>query len=116
MPHHITTRPARDAGTAPPAIDRSPEAVAAVLEDAAYFPGGRTEGVAFPRTEADVAALVRTHGPILPVGAQSSLTGGATPSGGVVVSLARMTRVIDIAGDRVRVEPGVPLATLEDVA
>jgi D-lactate dehydrogenase (cytochrome) len=49
----------------------------------------------------------------LPVGAQSSLTGGATPFGEVVLSTERLTGIA-MAGDRVRVGAGVPLQALQD--
>lgn len=60
-----------------------------------------------------MAFVLRQSGPVLPVGAQSSLTGGATPFGERVLSLARMTRVGPIGSDRVRCEAGVALLTLE---
>ena len=50
---------------------------------------------------------------VLPVGAQSSLTGGATPFGDVVLSTERLTS-ISISGDRARVGAGVPLQLLQD--
>ena len=90
------------------------EHVARVLEDAAHFPGGHASGVAFPKSEAELAALVRTHARVLAMGAQSSLTGGATPMGEVVLSLTRMSRILDATGDAVRVEPGVPLTVLQE--
>ncbi len=112
MTHRITARPARGGGAAPQ-VDDSADTIARFIEDAAHSPGGHAAGVAFPRTEADVAALVRAHGAVLPVGAQSSLTGGATPAGDLVLSFARMNRVLDIGPDRVRVEPGLTLASLQ---
>ena len=59
----------------------------------------------FPRT--------RGQARILPVGAQSSLTGGATPFGDIVLSTARLSS-ISVAGDRVRVGAGVPLQVVQD--
>ena len=53
--------------------------VASFLSDAAHVPGGFASGVAFPRSEAEVASLVAHATTVLAVGAQSSLTGGATP-------------------------------------
>ena len=50
---------------------------------------------------------------MLAVGAQSSLTGGATPVGDIVLSTDRLN-TISIAGDRVRVGAGVPLQALQD--
>lgn len=70
--------------------------------------------VALPRTREDVVALVRAcrrHGvPIVARGAGTGTTGAAVPvQGGVVVSFARMDRIVDVrAADRcVVVEPGV---------
>ena len=70
--------------------------------------------VALPRTQDDVVVLVRacrTHRvPIVARGAGTGTTGAAVPTqGGVVVSFARMNRIVDIrAADRcVVVQPGV---------
>ena len=100
------TRAKRRSGT-------DPATVTAYLEDAAHFPGGRAAGVARPATEADVATLATAGARILPIGAQSSLTGGATPLGEVVVDMQRFDRIGRIEGDEVTVEAGVPLATLQ---
>jgi glycolate oxidase len=57
-----------------------------------------------------VRACHRERVPFVARGAGTGLSGGATPVvGGVVVSLARMNRIleIDLAGQRVVVEPGV---------
>ena len=69
-----------------PHVDRDPAIVSSFLSDAAHVPGGFAAGVAFPRSEAEVAALVREAERVLPIGAQSSLTGGATPRGELVLS------------------------------
>lgn len=70
--------------------------------------------VVLPRNTAQVQAVVRIcakHGiPFVARGAGTGLSGGALPAeGGVVISFARMTRIleIDIANQRVVVEPGV---------
>jgi D-lactate dehydrogenase (cytochrome) len=94
-------------------IIRDPETVAAHLEDAAHYPGGQATGVAYPRTEADVARLVLQNSRVLPVGVQSSLTGGATPFGDLVLSTARLSRVIDVSSTRISVEAGVPLEAMQ---
>jgi len=67
-------------------IERDPSIVSSFLSDAAHVPGGFASGVAFPRTLQDVATLVRSAERVLPIGAQSSLTGGATPRGELVLS------------------------------
>ena len=111
--HRIACRAARGIG-APPVVETSAESLAGFLEDAAHFPGGHASGVAFPRSEGDVAALLREHRAVLPIGAQSSLTGGATPMGEVIISMARMNRVLEVGQDCVRVEPGVSLLALQE--
>ena len=107
------TRPARDFSQAP-AVATDAETLGAYLEDAAHYPGGFASGVARPCTEGEVAALVRACRHVLPIGAQSSVTGGATPMGEVVVSTARMASVVEIGGDRARVQPGVALTSLQE--
>ncbi len=97
-----------------PEIDTRPDIVSGFLSDAAHVPGGHATGVAFPRTIEEVAALVAPADHILPVGAQSSLTGGATPRGDVVLSTRGLTSLaIDAGAMRVRVGAGLPLAELQ---
>jgi len=88
--------------------------VAAHLQDAACTPGGHTPAVLLPRTEAEVAHALREAVSVLPIGAQSSLTGGATPLGEAVLSLSRMDAVGPIRADRVQVQSGVALVTLDE--
>jgi glycolate oxidase subunit GlcD len=70
--------------------------------------------VAFPRSTAEVARTVRLLAleglPFVPRGAGTGLSGGAiAPEGGVVISTARMTRILSLDPEdrRARVEPGV---------
>lgn len=70
--------------------------------------------VALPTTTEQVAAVVRLARqagvPIVPRGAGTGLSGGATPtSGGIVLSLTRMDKVleVDTRNRRARVQPGV---------
>lgn len=98
--------------TSPPAIDRDPDVVRSFLSDAAHVPGGTAEGVVFPGSVDEIAAAVAAAARVLPVGAQSSLTGGATPRGDLVLSTRRMTSIAEPDGDCVRVGAGVPLAEL----
>ncbi len=110
--HRIRARAARgQAGET--AVRADTGLLAAYLEDAAHFPGGHSAGVARPATEADVSALVTGGAPILPVGAQSSLTGGATPMGEIVIDMQRFDRIVRIGPDEVVAEAGVPIATLQ---
>ena len=112
MPHRICARPPRGRVVPPPASS-DPDTIRAFLEDAAHFPGGHAETVAFPRTEGEVSAVVRSAARVLPIGAQSSVTGGATPHGGVVVSTSKMVEVLEVGRGAVRVQAGLPLVTLK---
>ena len=111
MPHRIRARAPQPVPT--PSIDRDPAIVSSFLSDAAHVPGGFAAGVASPRSEAEVAALVAAADRVLPVGAQSSLTGGATPRGEVVLSTRALTAMAPPEGRTVRVGAGVPLAALQ---
>ncbi len=113
MPFRIIARPPRGIVPAPP-VDADPSTLASFLEDAAHFPGGHAAGVVVPRSEAEVAAILREHRRVLPIGAQSSVTGGATPRGEVVLSTSRMAAILEIGDDVARVQPGLPLVTLKD--
>jgi D-lactate dehydrogenase (cytochrome) len=86
--------------------------VAAYVEDAAHFPGGHADALCLPESEADVAAALQQPIRVLPIGAQSSLTGGATPFGEVVLSLRKMTGPPVVGPQSVRVPAGVTLDEL----
>ena len=87
--------------------------VSSFLEDAAHYPGGHASGLLRPRTIAEISDALRTGDRVLVVGAQSSLTGGATPFGDVVMSTDRLTS-LHVEGDRARAGAGVTLQTLQD--
>lgn len=110
--HRFESRPPRGVLRTPPIVTDE-DILRSHLEDAAHFPGGHAPAVAFPASEGEVAALVRQHRRLLPIGAQSSVTGGATPRGELVVSTARMAAIEQIQADAARVQPGVPIATLQ---
>jgi D-lactate dehydrogenase (cytochrome) len=108
----IVARPPRGAGHLPAVVTES-DTIRSYLEDAAHYPGGQAAGIAFPRDEAETAALLRAHPSVLPIGAQSSVTGGATPHGEVLVGTARMADILEAGSAEVRVQPGVPIVTLK---
>ena len=66
-----------------------------------------------PRSVDELSACLRDFARVLPVGGQSSLTGGATPAGDVVVSTERLTSMA-IDKDRIRVGAGVPLHQVQE--
>ncbi len=92
---------------------RDADVLAAFLEDAAHFPGGHAGGLIVATNESEVAQALLSGSPVLPIGAQSSLTGGATPMGEVVLTTSRLNRILDIGADAVRVEAGVTLTDLD---
>jgi D-lactate dehydrogenase (cytochrome) len=112
MSCRIATRPPRGVD-AVPAVETDPAVLQSFVEDAAHYPGGYAAGVVFPRSEADVAAVLRAHRSVLVIGAQSSVTGGATPRGEVVLSTSKMASILEAADDFVRVQPGLPIVTLK---
>jgi D-lactate dehydrogenase (cytochrome) len=86
----------------------------AVEHDAANYPGGKAFALAKPRNEAGIAAILRRYTKILPIGAQSSVTGGATPDGELLPSLARHDRILESGSEYVRVQAGLALRTLKE--
>ena len=83
-----------------------------MLRDASFTPGGFSVGVVHARSEADVAQVLRTSDAVLPVGAQSSVTGGGTPMGETLLSL-RHLRSLQVEPGQVQVGAGVTLAELQ---
>ena len=114
MPDHsIRARPPAGGAAAAPRIARDPDVLASFLEDAAHFPGGFASGISSPASEAEVAALVQAASSVLAIGAQSSLTGGATPRGELLLNTSRLNRIVASGDDWIRVEAGVTLVELD---
>ncbi len=112
--HRISTRPPRGDPGARPDVLTDPDDVAPYLEDAAHYPGGQTPAVVRPTSEAELAVTLRRGGAVLPVGAQSSLTGGATPRGETVVSLGRLDSLEVRSSTRLLAGPGVTLTAIRE--
>jgi D-lactate dehydrogenase (cytochrome) len=111
--HGVRARPPRGEERLPPRHDDP----SAWLLDAAYSPGGRADDVYLPHTEAEVAAVLRAHGAVLTVGAQSSLTGGATPHGEAVVATTALDALeIDADARVARCGAGVPLVRIQEAS
>jgi D-lactate dehydrogenase (cytochrome) len=83
------------------------------LSDAAHFPGGHAAGIVAPRSTQEVQAIVRNAASLLPIGAQSSLTGGATPMGELVLSTEKLTRILSAGSTHATVAAGVSIAVLQ---
>ncbi|NOT25783.1 MAG: FAD-binding oxidoreductase, partial [Acidobacteria bacterium] len=105
--HRIQVSPAPAA--APPLVERNADVLQSFLSDAAHVPGGVATGIAFPKTADEVSALVRSARRVLPIGAQSSLTGGATPRGDLLISTRSLTDITLLPDSRVRADAGAPV-------
>jgi D-lactate dehydrogenase (cytochrome) len=101
-------------GAGEPRVIRDPDILRSHLEDAAHVPGGHATALVMPASDGEVSHVLRTSEAVLPIGAQSSLTGGATPMGETLLSTARLNRIEWLDGDRVRVGAGVTLAGLDE--
>ena len=110
--HRIRARRPHAGTQTPVELVTATDRVAEFLEDAAHYPGGHAPAVVFPRDEAQLASVLQDAAAVLPVGAQSSLTGGATPRGEVVLSLSKLTVIAEPASAHVTVQPGVTLTSL----
>lgn len=109
------------AGIVGPAHVRSDAEARLVYGTDALKRGAPADFVVLPASTAEVAAIVRlcaAHGiPMVPRGAGSGYTGGAVPvQGGVVISLERMNRILEIdeANLVAVVEPNVITGDLQD--
>lgn len=109
--HRITARPALCV-RAPP-VEHDPDVLQSFLSDAAHVPGGVADGIAFPANAAEVSAAVAEAARVLPIGAQSSLTGGATPRGDLLLSTRRLTEVGEPRDGTIRVGAGITLSQLQ---
>jgi glycolate oxidase len=95
------------------AVKIQPEDLAVYAFDA-YTDGGLPSAVVLPQSTRDVSAIVKIARdcgePIVARGAGTGLCGGAVPrAGGVILSFARMNRVLefDERNRRARVQPGL---------
>jgi len=107
--HRAVARPAREPSA--PAVHTG-DALATHLTDASRFPGGQATSLVRPKTEGEVAHAVQHAERVLPIGAQSSLTGAATPTGGLLLDTAELN-TLRLEGDEAVVGAGVSLLELE---
>lgn len=95
------------------AVKTAPEDLAVYSFDA-YTDGGKPSAVVLPTSTNDVSTIVKIardcDEPIVARGAGTGLCGGAVPvAGGIIVSFARMNRILelDVRKRRARVQPGL---------
>ncbi|HKG56557.1 MAG TPA: FAD-linked oxidase C-terminal domain-containing protein [Candidatus Limnocylindrales bacterium] len=90
------------------------------LDETTYLAAGLPLAVALPETTSEVSALVRLAAqhriPVVPRGAGTGLSGGATGiEGGLTIALTRMNRILEIDGGNLCVvtQPGIINAELK---
>lgn len=105
------------------ASDEIASSYGAYLMDESRFGPGWAEEIVFPATEAEVCAILQEmaqrHVPVTVSGARTGITSAAVPCGGVLMSMERMDRVLDILRERdggwsVWVEPGFRLSDFHE--
>ncbi|MDF1663383.1 MAG: hypothetical protein P1V97_16545, partial [Planctomycetota bacterium] len=91
MTHIIQSRPPKGAVEASRTL--LGDDVGSYLKDAASTPGGNTTRVLVPKTEGQIVHGIKELSSVLVIGAQSSLTGGATPKGEAVISTSALDQI-----------------------
>jgi glycolate oxidase len=98
----------------PSGVVDQPDALLTYESDACVMDTGTPHVVVLPETTEQAAAVVRLAAcaglPVVPRGAGTGLAGGATAiHGGIVVSTARMDKILEVdpRNGRARVQPGV---------
>jgi len=113
LDHQIRPEPATQFKRTPQ-VERDRDLIAEYLEDSSHFPGGHAAGIARPTSTADVSTLIQNAKRILPIGAQSSLTGGATPLGELVIVTDRLDRITSYNGTEISAQAGIPIEALQE--
>lgn len=111
MTHRVRARPAREVRQ--PALLTGDE-TQTYGTDASRYPGQIPTKVYLPTSEGEVAWVLQHEARVLPVGAQSSLTGGAAPQGDAVLATSRLDQLLFVGPGEARVQPGVALVTLQE--
>ena len=109
--------PCRGRRTAVPRLVTDQDLLSPYLEDASGSSPGTATGLLRAESEEEISSWLRATCdqavPVLPQAARSSLTGGAHPSGEVVVSVERL-RGVQVRGDgTATVGPGMRLVELQ---
>ncbi len=76
---------------------------------------GTAESIAFPKSEAEVIAVIReAAGELTIQGALTGVTASAVPQGGTLLNLSRMNRIGEVWERTVTVEPGALLSDIRE--
>ena len=109
--------PLRGRGTAVPEPVTDPDLLSPYLEDASGSAPGTAAAVLRADSEEEISAWLRatcrSRVPVLPQAARSSLTGGALPSGEVVVTVEKLRGIRTHGDGTATVGPGMRLVELQ---
>ncbi len=91
-----------------------PAFIAPYLRDASNFSGGNAEEVIIPETSDELTIFLQNEiRPVTVAGAGTGVTASRIPSGGVIVSLERLNKIIKEEKSRIQVGPAVTLNELQ---
>jgi D-lactate dehydrogenase (cytochrome) len=87
-------------------IKRDQDSIKSYFEDSSNLKGGHADGIVIPDSIGELSEFVkkanRDRQPITVSGGGTSTTGSRIPFGGVVISLERFSKIIDISSDKMR--------------
>ena len=87
-------------------IKRDQDSIKSYFEDSSNLKGGHADSVVFPENIEDLSEFVKKSNiektPITVSGGGTGTTGSRIPFGGVVISLERFNKIIDISKDKMR--------------
>lgn len=90
------------------------QAIAPYLRDASNFSGGNAEEVVIPETSEELITFLKSETrPVTVAGAGTGLTASRIPSGGIIVSLERLNKIVKKEEGRIQVGPAVTLNELQ---
>ncbi len=101
-------------------IKTDKDVIASYLHDESGLLGAHCDKVFIPETYQEVSDVLKQASfdktPIYLSGAGTGVTGGRLPFGGVVISLEKLDRILDIKPGEIRVQAGVPITRIHEAA
>lgn len=101
---------------------RDPDAIKSYLEDSSNLKGGHAEAVLVPENIGELSSALKSayndKTPVTISGGGTTTTGSRIPFGGIVISLERLDKILDIskAGSSATVQAGVTVDKLKKAA
>lgn len=101
-------------------IKTDKEIIASYLRDESGLLGAHCDKVVIPESYQEVSDVLKQASfdktPIYLSGAGTGVTGGRLPFGGVVISLEKLDRILDVRPGEIRVQAGVSIARIHEAA